>query len=121
AHLIALETGVAAGEPGVLGIPEHADLLIEVAQVGDLEELWVEGEARAAGRAEEPGRRGAGVRPGVDRVASAAPEGGALELRSLQDAAVDAVEEPAPGPLLRREHVVERPVRVRRIRHLEDE
>ncbi len=121
AHLVALETVVTAEETGILGIPELPDLLIEVAQVGDLEELWIEVEAPAAVRAEEPGRRGVRVGVRVDLVATGAGEDGAVEIRSRRDTAVDGVEEPAAGLLIRAEHVVERPVRVRRILHLEDE
>jgi hypothetical protein len=79
--------------------------------VGDLEELRIEGEAREAGRAEEPGRRGAGVGLRVDLVAAAAREDGAFELRSRRDAAVGALEEPASGFLIRGERVVEPPVK----------
>src|SRR3954469_7092205 len=101
AHLISLETVVAAEEPGVLGIPELSNLLIEVAQMGSLEELWIEVEAPAAVRAEEPGSRGVRIGVRVDRVATGAGEDDAIELRSRRDPAVDGVEELAPGLLNR--------------------
>ena len=120
-HLISLETVVTAEKPGVLGTPELPDLLIQVAQVGNLEELWIEVEAPAPVRAEEPGRRGARIGVRVDLVATGAGEDGAVEIRSRRDAAVDGVEKLAPGLLVRREHVVDPPVGVRRIGELKDE
>src|SRR5262249_57841471 len=99
--LIALEHVVECIDLARRRHPEHADLLVEVAQVRDLHDLLLVLEARVAVRAEEALARIQDVTPG------------AVEAEILNDrdavGAAAATEEITPCLLVGGEGVVERP------------
>src|SRR5512139_2650423 len=110
ADLISLEAVVArietARRGGDLWHAEHADLLVQVAQVRDLEQLRFRLEARQSIGTEESVR-------GVELMAA---------VTRLQGVGCRRAHEKIPSPLLiRREGVVERADGVGRIRDLQDE
>src|SRR5262249_54739389 len=67
AHLVALVADVLREEPGIERIPEHAELLIDVAEVRHLEELRRETKARIPCGAEKTGPRGLRIGVRSDR------------------------------------------------------
>src|SRR6266511_2276772 len=125
AHLVALVASVAREEPGIGGIPEHTELLIDVAEVRHLEELRHETKAGVPCCAEKPGRRGLRIAARIDRVTARACPDRAVTSRHalirLRNAAVDAVEELTSRLLVGSKHIVEWSMWVWWVGDVEDE